>query len=147
VDVCVDGADEVSDQLDLIKGGGGCHSREKIVNQAARRNVIVVDESKLSVLLGEKWAVPVEVLPFGLGSTRELLARAGTVTLREQGGKPFVTDSGNFIFDVHVGAISAPALLDGQLRGIAGVVETGLFIGRADVVVVAGRAGVRLLQR
>jgi ribose 5-phosphate isomerase A len=147
VDVCVDGADEVSHQLDLIKGGGGCHSREKIVNQAARRNLIVVDESKLSSLLGEKWAVPVEVLPFGMGSTRERLAGAGTVTLRERGGKPFVTDSGNFIFDVNVGAISDPAVLDVQLRAIAGVVETGLFVGRADVVVVAGREGVRLLQR
>jgi ribose 5-phosphate isomerase A len=147
VDVCVDGADEVSEALDLIKGGGGCHSREKIVSHAALLNIIVVDESKLSLRLGEKWAVPVEVLAFGAQSTRRCLERHGDVTLRERGGRAFVTDSGNFIFDVRAGAISDPSALDGALRAIPGVVETGLFIGRADIVVVAGSGGVRQLRR
>src|SRR5690349_21235177 len=84
VDVCVDGADEVSEKLDLIKGGGGCHSREKIVNHAARTNVVVVDESKLSARLGQKWAVPVEVLPLGLESTRLWLEQNGRVSIRER---------------------------------------------------------------
>jgi len=146
IDVCVDGADEVSDTLDLIKGGGGCHSREKIVNHAARTNVIVVDESKLSRRLGEKWSVPVEVLRFGLESTRQWLERHGRVNLREHAGRPFVTDSGNYVFDVRAGAIDDPRALDLALRSIPGVVETGLFIGRADVVVVAGANGVRQLR-
>lgn len=147
VDVCVDGADEVSEALDLIKGGGGCHSREKIVSHAARCNVIVVDESKLSARLGEKWAVPVEVLSFGAESTRRCLSQHGVVTLRERGGQPFETDSGNLVFDVRAGVIADPAALDRALRSIPGVVETGLFIARADVVVVAGPGGVRQLRR
>jgi ribose 5-phosphate isomerase A len=147
VDVCVDGADEVSEGLDLIKGGGGCHSREKIVNQAARRNVIVVDESKLSSSLGEKWPVPVEVLPFGMASTRVWLSRFGSVSLRQVQREPFITDSGNHIFDLHAGVIRDPAALDRDVCGIPGVVETGLFIQRADVVLVAGPNGVRRLQR
>jgi ribose 5-phosphate isomerase A len=147
IDVCVDGADEVSAELDLIKGGGGAHSREKVVNYAARTNVIVVDESKLSRQLGEKWAVPVEVLSFGLLSTWKWLERHGTVTQREHAGRPFVTDAGNFILDLRAGAIPEPSLLDRQLRSIPGVVETGLFIARADVVVVAGARGVSQLRR
>ena len=146
IDVCVDGADEVSDSLDLIKGGGGCHSREKIVNHAARTNVVVVDESKLSARLGQKWAVPVEVLPFGLESTHRWLEQHGRVSIRERAGRPFVTDSGNFIYDVRAGAIDDPRALDLALRSIPGVVETGLFIARADVVVVAGADGVRQLR-
>jgi ribose 5-phosphate isomerase A len=146
IDVCVDGADEVSGALDLIKGGGGCHTREKIVNHAARTNVIVVDDSKLSARLGEKWPVPVEVLRFGLESTRQWLERHGRVSMRERAGRPFVTDAGNFIFDVRAGTIDDPRAFDLALRSIPGVVETGLFIARADIVVVAGAAGVRQLR-
>lgn len=147
IDVCVDGADEVSESLDLIKGGGGCHTREKVVNRAARFNVIAVDESKLSARLGEKWAVPIEVLRFGAESTRAALEHFGAVTLRRISGEPVITDSGNFIFDVRAGVISEPAALERELKAIPGVVETGLFIARADVVIVAGRAGVRRLTR
>jgi ribose 5-phosphate isomerase A len=147
IDVCVDGADEVSEALDLIKGGGGCHTREKLVSFAARTNVIVVDESKLSTRLGQRWAVPVEVLQFGAGNTRRRLERHGDVTLRERAGRPFVTDSGNHIYDVRTGPISDPVALDRELSSIPGVVETGLFLARADVVVVAGSSGVRLLRR
>lgn len=147
IDVCVDGADEVSEELDLIKGGGGCHSREKIVNHAARRNIIVVDESKLSRRLGEKWAIPVEVLPFGVNGTRGWLERWGQVACRQHEGRPFVTDSGNFILDVSAGVISDPEALDREMKAVPGVVETGLFVKRADVVVVAGERGVRRLTR
>jgi ribose 5-phosphate isomerase A len=147
IDVCVDGADEVSDALDLIKGGGGAQTKEKIVNHASRFNVIVVDESKLSRRLGEKWALPVEVLAFGWASTRQRLEKFGGVTLRERAGRPCVTDSGNRILDLRTGPIEDPAGLDRALHAIPGVVETGLFVARADVVVVAGSAGVRQLAR
>jgi ribose 5-phosphate isomerase A len=136
--VTVDGADEVNDALDLIKGGGGAHTREKIVSHSSKRNVIVVDESKLSKQLGEKWPVPVEVLPFGERATMHHLAAFGTPVLRE--GKR--TDAGNAIYDVRCGVIADPAALDRALRAIPGVVETGLFIGRASVVIVAGTAGI-----
>jgi ribose 5-phosphate isomerase A len=135
--VCVDGADEVSSTLDLIKGGGGAHTREKIVNFASRRNLIVVDESKLSARLGERHAIPVEVLPFAHHETAHLLAPHGEARLRLTGGVPFRTDSGNYVYDVKSGPIASPHELDVTLKTIPGVVETGLFCGRADVVIVA----------
>jgi ribose 5-phosphate isomerase A len=140
--VTIDGADEVDDALDLIKGGGGAHTREKIVNFSSRRNVIIVDASKLSRRLGENWPVPVEVLAFAHLATRDHLARLGTPVLRVRDGAPLRTDSGNPIYDLACGAIADPGALDAALRAIPGVVETGLFIGRADVVLVASEAGV-----
>lgn len=147
VAVCVDGADEVSEALDLIKGGGGCQTREKIVNYSARCNVIVVDESKLSGRLGERWPVPLEVLAFAHQATVHHLSALGRVTLRERGGAPWLTDAGNYLYDLQLGPIADPAAVDTQLRAIPGVVETGLFVGRADVVIVAGATGVRSLRR
>jgi ribose 5-phosphate isomerase A len=143
--VTVDGADEVDAALDLIKGGGGAHTREKIVNFSSRRNVIIVDESKLSRRLGEKWPVPVEVLPFGHLATRAHLARLGTPVLRTRDGAPFGSDAGNLIYDVACGPIADPRALNRALRAIPGVVETGLFVGRADVVLVASASGVERL--
>ncbi len=143
--LCVDGADEVSARLDLIKGGGGAHSREKIVNHAARRNVIIVDESKLSERLGEKWPVPIEVFGFGHRATAKALERFGSVALRLKQGRTWLTDAGNYIYDVRTGPIEDPAALDQELRALTGVVETGLFVGRADRVLVAGASGVREL--
>ncbi len=140
--VCVDGADEVDEHLNLIKGGGGCLTREKIVNHAAKRNLIVVDESKLSKRLGEKWPVPVEVLRFGAKETLRRLGELGTVTVRAKNGAPFVTDAGGYIYDVKVPPIDDPHALDRSIRSIPGVVETGLFLDRADVVVIAGASGV-----
>jgi len=140
--VTIDGADEVDDALDLIKGGGGAHTREKIVSFSSRRNVIIVDASKLSRRLGEAWPVPVEVLPFAHLATREHLVRHGTPVLRVLDGAPFRTDSGNLIYDVACGPIADARGLDVALGAIPGVVETGLFIGRADVVLVAGETGV-----
>jgi ribose 5-phosphate isomerase A len=147
IDVCVDGADEVSAALDLIKGGGGCPTREKIVNQAARRNVIVVDESKLSEQLGQKWAVPIEVLAFAHRATARALERLGKVKLRLRDGSPWITDSGNYIYDLAAGVLADPGALEAELGRTPGVVETGLFVGRADVVLVAGGNGVRRLER
>ena len=145
IDVTVDGADEVDPDLRLIKGGGGAHLREKMVNFASKKNVIVVDESKLSARLGEKWAVPVEVVRFGRAQTASQLAKMGHPTLRRKNGAVFITDSGNLIFDVATGPLSDPGAVERALRAVPGVVETGLFVGRADVVLVAGAAGVRRL--
>ena len=145
--LCVDGADEVSAELDLIKGGGGCQSREKIVNYSARQNVIIVDESKLSTKLGEKWPVPIEVLAFGHRATARALERFGEVRMRMRNGAPWMTDAGNHLYDVHAGPIADPARLDRELRALPGVVETGLFVGRADRVIVSGPAGIRQLTR
>lgn len=144
--VTVDGADEVSSGLDLIKGGGGAHAREKIVNAASQTNVIIVDESKLSERLGQKWPIPLEILPFGRASTAKALEKFGQPALRLKDGKPWITDSGNFIYDLTVGPIAEPAEIEAQLLSLPGVVETGLFIGRADVVIVASESGVRQLR-
>ena len=145
--VTVDGADEVDANLDLIKGGGGAHTREKIVTFASRKNVIVVDGSKLSRTLGENWPVPVEVVPFAHLQTHARLSATGRPVLRLREGKPFVTDMGNLIYDVQAGQIADPASLDRRLRDIPGVVETGLFVRRADLVLVADASGIRKLSR
>jgi ribose 5-phosphate isomerase A len=143
IDVNVDGADEVSEALDLIKGGGGAHAREKIVNYASRRNVVVVDASKMSARLGEKRSVPVEVLPFAHGATRKHLARYGAprLRLRSPGNEPVRTDAGNLLYDLGVAPLDDPAALDAGLHAIPGVVETGLFVARADVVLVSDASG------
>jgi ribose 5-phosphate isomerase A len=145
--VCVDGADEVSDSLDVIKGGGGAHTREKIVNFASRKNAIVVDESKLSRHLGERQPVPVEVLPFAHRETHFLLSLHGEPTLRMSGGNPFRTDSGNYIYDLRTGLIHRPAELDADLRAIPGVVGTGLFCGRVDILFVTRDGEVQRIDK
>lgn len=147
IDVTVDGADEVSASLDLIKGGGAAHTREKIVNQASKKNIIVVDDSKLSDKLGEKWHVPIEVLAFAHEATAKALSAFGTVTRRTKNGEVVRTDSGNFVYDLNCGVIDDPTGLDTRLRALPGVVETGLFCGRADVVLVASADGVKELTR
>lgn len=141
--VAVDGADEVCrSSLDLVKGGGGAQAREKIVNYSAKVNVIIVDESKLSDRLGEKWPIPVEVTTFGHKATVRALERIGRVSLRLRNGGPWMTDAGNFLYDVHAGPLENPSETDRALRAIPGVVETGLFIRRADRVIVAGESGI-----
>ena len=147
LDVCVDGADEVSAELDLIKGGGGAHTREKIVNYAARLNVIIVDESKLVERLGTTRKVPLEVLPFGLRSTLQALRTLGEPQVRLSGDEPVMSDSNNYIVDLATGPIADPRKLDAALHALPGVVETGLFIARANVVLVASQSGVRELRR
>jgi ribose 5-phosphate isomerase A len=145
--VCVDGADEVSPELDLIKGAGGAHTREKIVNFASRFNVIVVTESKLSPRLGERRALPVEVLPFAHHETARRIGEYGKPALRLAAGLPFKTDSGNYVYDLQTGPIPAPRALEALLQAIPGVVETGLFCGRVDVVLVARAGGVERLSK
>lgn len=147
VDVTVDGADEVSDALDLIKGGGAAHTREKIVNAASRKNVIVVDASKRVRRLGEKRAVPIEVVAFGHLALIDRLAEWGRASLRTNGAEPVRTDDGNLVVDLATGPIEDPRALDHALQAQPGVVETGLFVQRADVVLVAGDDGLTRLAR
>lgn len=147
VDLTIDGADEVDPELNLIKGGGGALLREKIVAQASRREVIVVDESKLSPVLGTHWTLPVEVVPFGWRSQAAWLESLGAhPKVRLNGdGSPFKTDQGNLILDCDFGPIGQPAALAARLDGRAGIVEHGLFLGLASEVIVAGGQGLRRL--
>ncbi len=146
IDVTVDGADEVSRTLDLIKGGGAAHTREKIVNYASRKNIIVVDESKLSEKLGEKWRVPIEVLAFAHLATARALTQLGDPLLRQKDGVAVRTDGGNYIYDLGCGLIDEPAAFDQKIHRIPGVIETGLFCGRVDLVLVAELAGIREIR-
>lgn len=147
LDVTIDGADEVDAQLNLIKGGGGAHLREKIVAQASVRELIVVDETKLSPQLGTHHALPVEVLAFGWSSQGRYLESLGaTVTVRPgPDGQWFRTDQGNLVLDCGFGPIPDPPALAQHLEDRAGVIAHGLFLGLTSAVVVAGPTGVRWL--
>ena len=149
IDVTIDGADEVDPELNLIKGGGGALLREKIVAQATRRQIIVVDESKLSDQLGTRWAVPIEVIPFGWTAQAAFLQSLGAAPKlrRQDDGRPYLTDQGNFILDCHFGKIADPGWLAEAIKGRAGIVEHGLFIQLAHDVIVAGQSGLRHLSR
>jgi ribose 5-phosphate isomerase A len=143
IDVTVDGADEVSPGLDLIKGLGGALVREKIVAHSSSRVVIIVDESKLVPQLGTKTVIPVEVIPLAvpclLLRLREI---GGEPRVRERNGQTFVSDNGNTIIDWKHGLIDDPATLEKELKSITGVVDSGIFAGVADCVIVAGSQGI-----
>jgi len=148
IDLAVDGADEVDPALNLIKGRGGALFREKLVAAAAKRFVVVVDESKLVKALGVG-VMPVEVLPFLWRSTAQRIAAIG-VSLVVRGGEetPYVTDNGNIILDLTVpGPINAVEDLATELKSITGVVEHGLFVGMTDTAIVAGADGPRAIGR
>lgn len=148
LDVTIDGADEVDPRLDLIKGGGGALLREKLVAQSTAREIIVVDESKLSPCLGTRHLLPVEVLPFGWRSVLHYLESlsAKCVVRTDSNGKEYRTDQGNMILDCDFGPIADPAQLATQLERRAGIVEHGLFIGLTHLLIVSGPNGVRELS-
>ena len=148
LDLTIDGADEVDQDLNLIKGGGGALLREKIVAQASQREIIVVDEGKLSPHLGVKWAVPVEVIPFAWRAQVRFLEGLGArVVQRQRDGEAYRTDQGNFILDCGFGPLTDPARLACQLAERAGIVEHGLFLGLATDLIVAGVSGVQHRRR
>ena len=154
LDLVVDGADEADANLDLIKGGGGALLREKIVAASGERMIVIADESKLVARLGA-FPLPVEVIPFGHGTTRGRIRRAAAVlgyqtlaaNLRMKDGQPYRTDNGNFIYDCRFGVIANARALAAALSPIPGVVEHGLFVGMASVLLLAGSDGVRVIER
>jgi len=151
-ELALDGADQVQWRtLDLVKGGGAALLREKIVDSTARRLIIVVDEKKLAKTLGGPQPIPVEITPFGYASTLEKIRRISDKTiLRETTGKvgPVITDNGNLIADVYFRSLRRPEIVHEKLKKIAGVIETGLFLGMADTVYVGRKDGhVDILRR
>jgi len=154
LDLTIDGADETDRALNLIKGGGGAHLREKIVASSSKRMVVIADKSKLVRRLG-KFPLPVEVINYGKTTTlermHEAFAKLGyskvPVTLREKDGASFKTDSGNIIYDCAFGAIKNAPKLAAALDSITGVVEHGLFIGIASALVIAGPKGADIINR
>jgi ribose 5-phosphate isomerase A len=151
LDLTVDGADEIDPNLDLIKGLGGALLREKIVAQNSARLIIIADGSKLVSRLGEHAPLPVEVAMFGHEAQVEFLASLGCKPVIRRGGdqQPFVTDNGNYIYDCRfVGGITGDLrALQQRLRSRAGVVESGLFLGMAQVAIVGSEAGVDVRER
>lgn len=148
LDLTVDGADELDDDLRLIKGGGGALLREKIVASASRRMIVIADSSKRVSKLG-KFPLPIEVVPFGLHATQiaiekllESLEMTGELRLRQTAnGMPYITDGGHFILDAHLKRIDKPNVLASTLNNIPGVVEHGLFLGLATGAILATGEG------
>jgi ribose 5-phosphate isomerase A len=148
LDLTVDGADELDDELRLIKGGGGALLREKIVAAASQRMIVIADGSKWVMRLG-RFPLPIEVVPFGLAATRRAIEGAiraagcdGEIRLRSaRNGEPFVTDGGHYILDGQLGAIDRPEELAAALAAVPGVVEHGLFLGLATGAVLATETG------
>ena len=142
LDVTIDGADEVDDDMNLIKGLGGALVREKIVASASMTEVIIVDSTKKVDTLGVKTHLPVEVLRFGHLNTKKMLERQGCkATMRMRDGRPFVTDNGNYIYDCKFEAITNPYFLETMVDAIPGVVENGLFLKVATTVLICDDGG------
>ena len=154
LDLTVDGADEIGPDLSLIKGGGGALLGEKIVARASARMIVIADESKLVAALG-RFPLPIEVAQFGFGATMRALEKAiagvqagGPLNLRRGAdGHAFVTDGGHWIVDAALGRIDDPKALAHALSDVPGVMEHGLFIGLAQMAIIAGSDGIKLVER
>jgi ribose 5-phosphate isomerase A len=151
INVTIDGADQLTPELYLIKGGGAALTREKIVASASKLNVIIADEQKKVRVLGaNNQTVPVEVLPFAIALVKQkITALGGKPTLREGKGKlgPTITDNGNAILDVDFGEVAAPAELAAKTKMIPGVVETGFFVGLTDIAYIGKEGTVEKIER
>ncbi len=151
IDLTIDGADQITPELNLIKGMGAAMAREKIVAAASKLNIIIADDKKKVKLLGENnQAVPIEVLPFAISLTkRKIIEAGGKPVLREGKGKlgPVITDNGNAILDSYFGEIAKPAELAIKVKMIPGVVETGFFVGLTDIVYLGNATGVEKIEK
>jgi ribose 5-phosphate isomerase A len=146
IDITIDGADEFTEELLLIKGGGGALLREKLVASMSKQEMIIADSSKKVSRLG-KFKLPLEVIPFASAYViRQLQGLNGKGAIRQQSGKPFLTDQGNYIIDADFGLISDPILLSGKLNEITGVVEHGLFIHLVSKVIMGSGDSVVLFE-
>ena len=150
IDLTIDGADQIDKHLNLIKGGGGALTREKIVASVSKKVIIVADETKLTEKLGVNCPIPIEVLPFALPHVNKKIEElGGRAALRKARNKvgPVITDNGNLIIDAEFDAIAEPKKLQTELKNIPGVIETGLFLGMASIGFIGGRRGVRKLTK
>ncbi len=151
INVTIDGADQITPELNLIKGMGAALAREKIVAAASKLNIIIADQQKKVKVLGENnQSVPIEVLPFAISLVkRKIIAVGGKPVLREGKGKlgPVITDNGNAILDANFGEIAKPGELDAKLKMIPGVVETGFFVGLTDIAYVGSVGSVEKIER
>jgi len=146
LDIAIDGADEIAPNLDLIKGAGAALLREKLVELQAREFIVVADHTKMVKHLGEKVSLPVEIVRFGFESTIQRLANFGEPVLRRKNGEIVITDNSNYIADLRFSTDDAPHLAR-ELKELAGVVETGFFIGMATRAVVAFESEVKEFTR
>lgn len=148
IDVTVDGADEVSDKLDLMKGRGGALVREKVVAHASKHVIIIVDGSKLTAHLGQKCPVPVEVIPFAVDVVRtQLKGWGGESEIREIDGEPFISDNGNLVLDWAHGQVDEPAAMERRLKTLTGVVDSGIFANVANLVIAATSHGIQKMKK
>ncbi len=139
IDIAIDGADEVDPQKNLIKGGGAAHTQEKVVDSLADLFVVVVDSGKLVDRLNSTFLLPVEVIPMAVSPVMKAIVKLGGKPQLRMGVKkagPVVTDQGNLVIDVKFDAINNPAELEKTLNNIPGVLENGLFVGVADIIMV-----------
>lgn len=147
IELTIDGADEVDAHLNLIKGGGAALVREKIIANASKRILIVVDESKVSRVIGTSFALPVEIVRFGWEATqREVDKICGKSDIRGGIEDPLITDNGNYILDCHFDGIPEPKTVELQLNNIPGVVENGIFVDRADKVIIGTASGIKYME-
>lgn len=154
LDLTVDGADEAAPDLSLIKGGGGALLREKIVAAASTRMIVIADESKMVATLGQ-FPLPIEVTPFGYSATLRAVGKAisalqkcGPMTLRQgKDGHVFVTDSGHWIIDAALGRIDDPQAMAHALSGVPGVMEHGLFVDLATMLIIGGADGIKTIEQ
>lgn len=147
LDLTLDGADEVDEWLNLIKGGGGALLREKMLVQNSARFVVVADQGKMSPRIGTKWFVPIEVIRTGWATHLEYLTGLGGMGARRGVDRPYITDEGHYIIDWRFGAINNPESLAARLKARAGIVEHGMFLGLADDLIIAGPEGIQHLTR
>jgi len=148
IDLTIDGADEVDSELNLIKGGGGALTREKIIAYHSKKEIIVIDETKIVKALGADFPLPVEVVKYGWTSTKKTLEEFGcTAELRKIINDPYLTDNSNYILDCDFERIEEPEQLEKDINNIPGVVENGLFIGLVDEVIVGSKQGIMSLEK
>ena len=148
IDLTIDGADEVDSFLNLIKGGGGALTREKIIAYHSEREIIVIDETKVVKALGVDFPLPVEVVKYGWSSTKKAIEGFGcTIELRKIVEEPFLTDNSNYILDCDFERIEEAEQLEKDINNIPGVLENGLFIGLIDEVIVGSKKGIMTLGK